>query len=221
VPVALNCGRDLCTATLSSYCLQVERHAPVSGMKLYLAKGGKVTLMIRDRDGFERRVDASAFAQFASARKEYAVRISVPRSVLGAKVQAVSVQVGRQVSLIPESIADDPQPHTPTEIHRVTTHSRFAGQIMEQGSHKMLILTAQVINRIINRLDGRNSVDRAMPDWIDSIENVPTLLTSIVNHHVSQCRLSINPVDCLKKRHDNLLFRYNLTYWRRNKNAGL
>ncbi|MCY4238880.1 MAG: hypothetical protein OXC54_08125 [Rhodospirillaceae bacterium] len=220
VPVALNCNRDLCTATLSSYCLQVERYAPVSGMKLYLAKGGKVTLVIRDRKGFERRVDASAVARFASERKEYAVRISVPRSVLGAKAQAVSVQVGKQASLVPESIADDPQPHTPAEIHRVTTHDRVAGQIMEQGSYRMLISIAQALNRITNRLDRGNSVGRAMLDRIDSRENVPTLLTSTINHHVSQCRLSIDSVDCLKKRHDNLLLRYNLSYWRRNKNAG-
>ncbi len=189
-------------------------------MKLYLAKGGKVTLVIRERKGFERRVDASAVARFASERKEYAVRISVPRSVIGAGAQAVSVQVGKQVSLVPENIADDPRPHTPAEIHRVTTRDRVAGQIMEQGRHRMSILTAQALNRMINRLDHRNSVGRAMPDRADSIENVPTLLTSTVNHHVSRCRSSIDSVDCLKKRHDNLLFRYNLSYWRRNKNAG-
>jgi len=220
-PVALHCEGAVCTATLSSYCLQVERYAPASGMKLHLAKGGKVTLVIRDRSGAERRVDASAIARFASARKEYAVRISVPRAALGASAQTVSVQIGTQVSLIPEKIAGDPRPHKPDEIRRVTTQSRLAGQIMEQGRYKTLVQAAQVMNGITNRLDRGHSIGRIMLDWMRGAERLPVAVTSIVGHHVSQCQLSVNPGECLKARHDNLLFQYNLKYWRRNKDAGL
>lgn len=221
-PVAMACKGGQCTAVLSSYCLQVRRYAPRSGARLHLAKGGTITLHVRRAGGRVVTVPAAAVARFASARKEYAVRVSVPVSAIGRDAASVRISVGAQTSLIPAKIAGDPQPHTPDEIARVTTQTRFAGHVMEQGQHRMTLAAVHALNRMANRLSRGERLNAVVKRWVRrGGDGLPIAAARLVAHHVGQCAQSLNKQACLTARHDNLLFRFNLTFWRRSKAAGL
>jgi len=222
-PLEMTCKGGQCTALLSSYCLQVERYAPKSGMRLHLAKGSKVTLHIRRADGSVVTVAGAAVTRFASARKEYAVRVSVPMAAIGSDVSRVTLSVGSQASLIPARIAGDPQPHRPGEIRKVTTQHRLAGHFVERGRHQTAIAAAHILNRLINRMERGASLNTVVSRWVRKGERggASIAATRLAAHHVGQCALHLNKADCLAARHDNLLLRFNLTFWRRGKDAGL
>lgn len=221
-PVEMICKDGQCTALLSSYCLQVERYAPKSGMRLHLAKGGKVTLHVRRADGRVVTVAGAAVARFVSARKEYAVRVSVPMAVIGGHATAVSVSIGAQASLIPAKIAGDPQPHKPGEIRKVTTQDRLAGRMVERGQHRTAIAAAHILNRLINRMEQGASLNTVVSRWVEGgSQGTSIAAAQLAAHHVGQCALQLNKADCLAARHDNLMLRFNLSFWRRGKDAGL
>ena len=150
------------------------------------------------------------------------VRVSVPMTVVGSDATRVSVSIGAQASLIPAKIAGDPQPHKPGEIRKVTSQDRLAGHIVERGRHRTAIAAAHILNRLINRMEQGASLSATVSHWVQNgASGAPIAAARLAAHHVGQCALQLNKADCLAARHDNLLLRFNLTFWRRGKDAGL
>jgi len=121
LPTPLQCRDGLCSAHLSSFCLQQARPAPSAGSEYELAPGGRLMLIAARADGSQIRVAAERISHLRSLIGFTSIALSVPQSELtrlGAV--SVSVEVGAMTSLLPAPIAADPEPQTAEEIALAT-----------------------------------------------------------------------------------------------------
>jgi hypothetical protein len=99
-PVPLICADGVCRAEFSSVCLQKDRDMPTEGT-VYNLVGDKVTLIITDKDGGEKRIAAANWVDVRSAETYTAVIIAIPHDFVGPEAAHVAISVDRMAAAVP------------------------------------------------------------------------------------------------------------------------
>jgi hypothetical protein len=151
-PVPMICSADGCVAQLSSFCLQRDRKSPNYRTPYYVAGGEGLWLHLTDADGGQRKMPAEGLARLVSTRGYTAVEAhisAVDLAALGAR--EISVEVGKLVTLFPETDANDPDPITAAEAAEVQGPIRqFAADIFESADG--LGEAINILDRSINSI---------------------------------------------------------------------
>ena len=109
----LICDAQGCHADLSTFCLQQPRANPDLGQRYRLADANSVVLLGTRSDGQVVRLPAAPYVSFSTDRGFTSVEVALPPDRLAALgFTAVSVEVERQASLLPEAEANDPSPQS-------------------------------------------------------------------------------------------------------------
>lgn len=170
VPQPLMCRGAECTAELVSYCLQPNRPEPWPGHAYEPSLGADLTLVGRTADGRVVRVEAEPYVHFSANVAMTTVRVSIDQALLAELgVEALSLDVGRSVSLLPVVYPDDANPLSKEEIAEATGTARAIGaDFFENGP---VGDTARLTAALLSRLP-RN--DRISPEererlWDDAV----------------------------------------------------
>lgn len=224
------CQGAVCTAELTSFCLEESRDAPRAGRVYRLAPTRGLTLVITDSNGAKRRVapgpgNSPWGLRFVVTRRGVAaVRATIDRALL-AKLGAtqLAVRVGARVSLVPETRTGDGPAHDATDVARVGGPLRATGSaIVDRAGPD--IEAARLINRVINRLP---ESARSTPAAQSRAWHAATTVTTASPAGRTQARViyrqcrqwtaaagtPLNLRECLEGRHIGLLSNLNKRYW--------
>ena len=225
-PIPLNCADGLCSAELTSFCLQPGRHAPVAGTAYEPAEGQEIILVVVDREGGERRVSGSEYVDIRSKRGYWALTISIPEDALVAlRATRVAVEIPERTSLLPVAVAGDLDPQTKPEIAAVTGYLREIGAaIVDRGSVDARVV--RIISRAINTLPARGSPDseRLAQIWRSAVEDTgaredePAAMRTAETF--ARCRVTAGTPfghfslrSCLERQHGLLVNEMTERYW--------
>lgn len=159
-PVALDCEGGICTAVLSSICLQRDRTPPPNGTVYEPAGLDNLTLVATSGSGATRAISAKGHVHIESARSFLGVRVSVPADIkerLGA--QRLAIAVGPGVSLMPRAVAGDPSPLSDAEVAHVTGPARDQVSWIDDPNEPNTGV-ARMATRMLNRLPSGGSATR-------------------------------------------------------------
>jgi hypothetical protein len=229
-PIPMTCDGGQCSAELSAFCLEQGRSGPKDGTAYRAVDPARVSLLAVHDDGSVERVPASPYVSFASARGYSAVRVSVPetaRADLGAKELAVAV--APELTLAPVEVADDPQSLTAEEIAEAAHTARALAAELFDDSGRPQVVTAAVLNRLINALpraaDAR-TIDIASRDglWGRVVGGAPRIDDADAGKAQAalvfeSCRRGATYVQgltlrrCLEASHDALMSTMNGELW--------
>jgi hypothetical protein len=224
-PVPMICDEDGCVVQLSSFCLQGDRKSPNFNTPYHVDGGTGLWLHLTDADGGHRTIPAEGLARFVSIRGYTAVEANVSTSDmadLGAV--AISVEVGKLVTLFPEAIPGDPNPITPEEVAFAKGEARrLAASIFD--STEGLGHTISIIDRSINSLTSmsRLSDEERRDLWSRvagaPLDTEPDARTRGAAQMFSEClddlrrKMVFGLRNCLEGRRDEVLIRANVTLW--------
>ncbi len=224
-PVPMICDQGGCVAQLSSFCLQRERRPPGDRTPYHVASGAGLWLHLTDADGGHRRVPAEGFARLVSSRGYAGIEAQVSSAdmaVLGAV--EISLEVGRLVTLFPESVADDPNPITAAEGVFATGPARhLAADIFDApGAFRD---TINILDRAINSVttsarlsdEGRRDLwsrvaGRPLDAALDRRTRGAAEVFSACLDELRQWRVG-GLRDCLAGRRDHLLIGATVRLW--------
>ncbi len=224
--VGLTCEGHLCSAELSSFCLDAGRQSPASGTEYHLTGSGLVRLTGTTEDGRTVELDAKSHLRFESARRHLAVRVSIDRAKLeGLGLRLAQVSVEENVALLPEPLPEDPNPITAAEAEI------FAGPLRQLGSNivdsnQEDMQAARVASRMINLLPPKGSARSAFSEKLwqkaTAASRKQSLTPAARNRargvfelcrFVVQSSGTTNLRRCLQQQHDNLIDFMNSDYW--------
>jgi len=225
-PVPMICDDDGCVAQLSSFCLQGDRKSPNFHTPYHVDGGTGLWLHLTDADGGHRTIPAEGLARFVSIRGYTAVEANVSASDmadLGAV--AISVEVGKLVTLFPEAIPGDSDPITQEEAAFAKGEARrLAASIFD--STEGLGDTISIIDRSINSLTSmsRLSEEERRDLWSRvagaPLDTEPDARTRGAAEMFTGClddlrrKMVFGLRNCLEGRRDELLIRANVTLWK-------
>jgi len=225
--VPLVCDDAGCRAELSAFCLQQPRANPEPSQAYRPAAGAAITLVGTTATGETVRLPGAGYLDFVSERGFTAVAATLPRATLAELgLVAVAVEIGPDVSLLPETPATDLDPQTAEEVALATGAIRRAGAPFFDApgeSADAIRLTNAMINALPEtgraRSDSDGSLWRrvaATPTVAPADPGGAALARSLhaacrdkvdVTHHVYSMR------DCLEGSHDRLVVRTNIDFW--------
>lgn len=224
--VTLQCRDGDCVASLSAYCLLKERSLPPTGTTYNFADAGQVRLVGIRADGSRVQLDASSELRIAALRRQVAVSVGIPKSRLEELgLIAVTVDIGRNVTLLPRAVDGDKTPLSESEIALATGPLRELGtRVVESDPNK--IGAARWILRLSDTLPPAVTLDpKARSQFIDRARSASAsaglstpardqargLLT------VCQVHTGLGAYDslrnCFQQRHDTLLWKLNVGFW--------
>jgi len=224
-PVPMICSADGCVAQLSSFCLQRDRKSPNYRTPYYVAGGEGLWLHLTDADGSRRTVPAEGLARLVSTRGYTAVEAhisAVDMAALGAR--EISLEVGKLVTLFPETDANDPDPITAAEAAEVKGPIRqFAADIFESADGFGVAIN--ILDRSINSIPEFTRLgDEERRELWDRVAGAPP--GSEVSDGTRRAGLVFNAClddlqrqvvfglrTCLQGRRDLELIRVNQDYW--------
>lgn len=214
----MTCSGGTCKAELSSFCLQQDRSTPLAGTLYHAMAPDALTLVIERADGTVEKRPAGDLLRLASDRGSSSVeaRLDTGNVALSGATR-ISIEVGERVSLLPDAIPDDPNPHTAQEIAVVTASLRTLGsQVVDEGGKR--IAAARETNRLINALSASGSEDRPDAAWDTITAWKPGIRSGQywANQRISHCQAySGGPAlaRCLRDWHDFLIRQLNTEYW--------
>ena len=224
--VTLQCHDDDCIASLSSYCLQKSRSVPDSGTAYNFADTQQVRLVGIRKDGSRVLLDPENELRIASERRQLAVSVAIPKSRLEELgLKAVTVEVGANVTLLPNAVDGDESPLSGSEIALATGPLRQLGtRVVENNPSK--IGPARWILRLSDTLppettlkprDRAAFLERARKDsgkvGLTPVarDQARDLLTVCDVHTGLGAYGSLR--NCFQDRHDTLLWNLNVGFW--------
>jgi len=220
------CAGATCTAELTSFCLEEARDAPRAGRVYRLVRTSALKLVVTTRAGTTRRVAPGPDLRFVVTRRGVAaVRATIDRARLTEMGAArLAIDVGAQVSLLPEARRGDAAPHSAGDIARTTGALRATGtKLVDRAGPD--IEAARLINRTINRLPaagkstpaGRIAAWRAARGAARSATPVGIARAKLIYRQCRQWTAAVStPLslrECLEGRHIGLLSALNRRYW--------
>ncbi len=223
-PTQLHCKDGVCSAQFSAFCLQQHRDAPLSGQAYVPAEGTKLHFVITDRDGYQRMAPADGVT-IRSASHYASVSISVAEDDIRALGgETVALVVPSRATLLPASLATDPNPQTEAEIALAVGQHRQIGEgMVEQGGK--LSEAAQAAMAMINRLRGSSDPlpKAAQTTVAKSVLNQTKISSSaqgIMENRVQLCD-NLNQSawykgglsTCLQSYHDSFVSTLNTEFW--------
>jgi hypothetical protein len=223
-PTPLVCQNGMCSAQLSTFCLQQKRAVP-SVDTVYSIHGGKgISLVLTKADGSRETLPAEGNVMLSTPRGISAINVSVPEWNLTAMgAVAAEVWVDRNVSLVPAPTKNDPDPLTEMEIAYVTGPLREGASPLFEGDAERP-LAARIVNKLINatprhgrypgsrhkdhwqKVMGSEPVDSADPGVQRAVDVFRACTDSLSWFYFSLRR-------CLEAKHDDLMRDINGTYW--------
>ena len=204
--------------------MQQDREAPRAGTVYTPVDPKRIVLRLTRADGKVVTRPAGKLLRFSSARGHFAVRASISREALK-QLGAVSaaIEIGVQVSLVPQAEPGDGRPHKAAEIKSVSRELR-ADAVPLADANRPDAVAARVINRAINLLPYGDGTD---PRWRRSVWNKaisaagsgaatqPGIERARQWQHI--CRgYSLKPGafrGCLERGHDRYIGQVNRDYW--------
>ena len=226
-PTKMTCDAAGCRAEFTAFCLQQARKNPQPGIVYHPLDGAELTLVGRNAAGEIVRVPAGDYLQFQSIRGFTAIEASIaPEKVAALGLSDIGVEVGKQVSLLPETAADDTDPQSPEEVALATGANRAAA-VKFYDDHNAESDAMRVTNAMINALpeQGRRPSDSDGSLWgattvkslagkVDpaglelSAQLFGTCQNKVdVTHHIETMR------ECLQSTHDRVAVQSNIKFW--------
>lgn len=224
--VPLQCHDDDCIASLSSYCLQKERAEPSSGTTYNFADAKEVRLVGIKKDGSRVLLDPANELRVAALRRQLAVSVTIPKSRLEELgLKAVTVEVGKNVTLLPRAGVGDKTPLSEAEIALATGPLRELGtRIVESDPDR--IGAARWILRLSDTLPSEEELDpKARAEFLTRAHKESgNAGLSPVAHDQAQELITVCDVhtglgaygslrNCFDARHDTLLWDLNVGFW--------
>lgn len=151
-PVPMRCTGGVCSVEISGVCLQEHRPAPEAGTAYRAAPGADLTLVVRDRDGTERKVAIADVVEIRSLRVFNSVSVSLPQHVvraLGGEGVTASLSVGPLTSLLPVAVPGDPASLSEKEIRDTTGPLRAIAE-GAIGRDRGNLAATRVLNHMAN-----------------------------------------------------------------------
>lgn len=224
--VQLACSGEECAATFSSYCLQNERHSPPGGTAYELASSDGFQVMAVDRQGRTKTLTTLDKFKLTAARTQVAVRISIARHDLeDLGIKRISINIGKDVTLLPVPQAGDKNPFTEAEIALVKGALRPAGsQLVDLGNGRtetVRWLASQVNALPYGDVDAPLAHQGLMQKATASLaaaamsSEARSLSKATLRGCGSDLQLQIYPSlrRCLESSHDAILWDLNADYW--------
>lgn len=232
-PIPLTCDGAVCTALVSSFCLQEDRLPPSAGQAYDPAGAGLVTLVLHTTEGGATEVASTGLLSYESEGDFTRTRITLDQSRLASlDAAAVSVKIDPMVSLLPRM--DTPVAETVAERDLDTAHGapRFmAENFFAPGTPRSD--AAVTMTRMINLLPASGAVSRD-PVAMDSTKRnliwkrVKTggVLTGLSPSGVDRAKAALDRCGqfaemgfklslrgCLESSHDRLMREVNEEFW--------
>jgi len=222
----MDCSGSLCTTSLSSYCLQRERELPTTGQAYLPAAREQFSLIVIDKNGTEITLPAEGHLTFRSVRGYSSVNALIPKDEL-IKLGGVSAKivVAQRAVLVPEPVADDPNPISEQELAFARRSLRDHGNdVVDTQADAM---AASVVNRMAATIVPRapvsnDSMEQLWHDVIDGLGPVhPAGAEGIKRardiYDWCQTRASYHSMagikSCLEFKHDTTIMKLNGDYW--------
>jgi len=224
-PIELQCDRSVCSADLSTICLQQHRASPAKGKRYLIHDPDAMTAVGETVEG--RRVALSIDERFTvrSLRGHSAIRISAPAHLLRSLgVKRIALSVDRHVALVPEPVPGDPRPQTDADIQIASGPLlAMAGNVLAERKER--IDAAQLTARMANSLPPLGRASDAARDavWDDAIgeRTGQGAAVEMVRDAYQRCHAltragSTSLRNCLGSAHDIFMGRVNTEYWDRS-----
>lgn len=224
--VALQCHDGDCAATFSTYCLQKSRSMPSAGTAYEIANAGQVRLVGVRPDGSRVVLDASSELRLSSLRRQIAMRIALPKARLDALgLESATIEIGRNVTLLPKAVAGDANPLSEAEIALATGPLREVGtRVIESdpgkvgGARWILQLTDTLPRTVaLTPKARRQFLDRARNAHARSNLSVAARDQAQDILNICQVKTELGAYDslrqCFERRHDIQLWQVNVDYW--------
>ncbi len=222
---AMACDGGVCTASLSTYCLQQHRSPPDMGAPYHAANPTSFKLVLEMADGSSTSILAPNMLSYRAERGYKSVEVAMSADVL-AQHNAVAARliVGPKASLIPDPVEGDLEPLTEAEIALAVGPSRIMGSKLVDGSEEAQVARAfGVMLRAIPEWRGWPQTTReGMWEMIDGVarqENVSTEEYSQIQSQFNDCADSYEDRKffgigyCIRQNHDEEILKLNKTYW--------
>ena len=224
--VALQCDGGVCAASFSAFCLQQSRPMPATGTAYGFADTDEVRLVGVRPDGSRVVLDASSELRLATQRRQLVVRIAMSEDRLEALgLKSVSVEIGRDVTLLPKAVAGDPNPMSEGDIALVAGPLRRAGTRVVEGDSSR-IGAARWVLQLSDKLPPSGMLaPKARGRFLDHARSagmsasLSTAERDVARDILNLCevRADVGAYDslrqCFELHHDRLLWRLNVDYW--------
>ncbi len=220
--VPLHCVNGVCSAELSSFCLQPNRRVPPPGTEYSAFDDEAVTLVLTMPDGTIQRTAAPGHLRFVSSRNYTAVTASIAAlDVTRMGAVAAAVEIGEGMTLLPVPRLGDLEPQSDADIELAVAARRGTGTRIVD--HDDDATAARALNLVINQLspEAHASVTPREALWRNALQIGQTNFDgSGMSRAAKLYRACQTPHDndaalrwCLQLRHDGLVIRLNSDYW--------
>lgn len=233
-PIPLTCDGDMCTALVSSFCLQEDRLPPIAGQLYDPAGAGLVTLVLHTADGGSTEVASTGLLSYVSEGDFTRTRISLDQTRLASlDAAAVSVKIDPMVSLLPRMDAPVAQAVVERDLDAAGGAPRFmAENFFAPGTPRSD--AAVTMTRMINLLPASGAISRD-PVAMDSTKrnliwkrvNTSGALTDLSPVGVDRAKAALDRCGqlaemgfklslrgCLESTHDRLMREVNDELWK-------
>lgn len=225
--VKVQCYRGDCFAEFTAFCLQPERSSPAEGTRYNLADTANVKITARTEDGRTINLDPAKELSYTADRTHVAVRIGMPaRKMARLGLREITIQVGKNVTLVPQPYPNDPDPISEGEVELVSKSLRLLGtRIVDQGGRNVFV--ARMINRMINVLPPSGRIDDTSRAGLwqrtmrgDELARAPGEAANVAQGIFSKCERDAyllnwpNMRNCLESSHDRFIGKLNTKYWK-------
>jgi hypothetical protein len=226
-PTPMQCTAAGCRADLSAFCLQQQRSDPHPGVVYLPTANAPITLVVTSKSGDVHRLDANRYLRFVDERGFASITATLsPQLMAQLDAASIAVEIGRDVSLIPEAKSGDQNPQAADEIGLASGANRVKAEAFFDRSGRdsdAIRLTNAMINNLAphsrqpSDTDGSvlaktltqyrgADVDRGGLALAEDIHRQCIYKTD-VTHHVDSMR------DCLEGSHDVLVTHTNIDFW--------
>jgi hypothetical protein len=222
---AMICEDGVCTASLSTYCLQQYRTPPDLGAPYHAANPTSFTLELAMADGTHKSILAPNMLSYRAERGYKSVEVAMSSAVLDDH-GAVSARllVGAKASLIPDPEEGDLNPLTEAEIALAVGPSRIMGSKIVDGSPEAKTARALgVMLRAIPEWQGWPQTTREglweMIDGVVAQESIEGGEYSLIETEFNACADAYEDKKyfgigfCIRQHHDAEILKLNKTYW--------
>lgn len=224
--VPLQCGKDICTAYLSTFCLEQNRPPPPSHTAYRPSENTVVTLIVETASGGTIRLPAKDWLRFETRTNYTGVLAIIDAAGIGQLAPVrMSVEVAPMASLLP-ALEGDANPHSAEDIALATgPYRRAAQQFFETEVAGTEAVSFAV--KLINLLPPSGNVSETMQKQIvvsalaefESSGNRPGQRAE-VDRLVAACQVSfsrrwhMSMRLCLEHEHGALQVSTNKKFWR-------
>lgn len=230
-PVPLNCADGVCSALLSSFCLQEDRPVPADGQRYEVAGMGDVTVVVTRSDGRLAEFSATGLIDYVSEGDFTRIRAEMDEARLASlDATAVSVHVQPLVSLLPRV-----ERGVSSEVTaRDAEVASGAPRMLAEGFFKMGTVrsdSAQTLRRMISALPAAGSeiggATPALREDVWSKVRAGEALRGLSEAGVTRAKgaldrcgafadmgVALTLRGCLENSHDQTLRAINEEYWK-------